>query len=162
MAVAAEAIAAGQFARIGYDVSVQYGADQPEYDLIISKGSNLMKISVKGSKDGSWGLTQKYKKNVNYHQAVDLWLARHTTKTIFCFVQFKDVKIDELPRLYLATPTEIASRLKETAKGRGDTILHENKIYVMKSAAGFGTKDRIPNEWKFSKQRVESLMNKVA
>ena len=32
--VAAEAFAAALFARYGYDVSVQYGANQPEYDLI--------------------------------------------------------------------------------------------------------------------------------
>jgi hypothetical protein len=52
--------------------------------------------------------------------------------------------------------------LKETAKGRGDTILYEDKTYVMKSAAGYGTTDRIPDEWKFSKDRVESLMNEIA
>ena len=33
--VAAEAFAAAQFARCGLDVSVQYGANQPEYDLMI-------------------------------------------------------------------------------------------------------------------------------
>lgn len=49
VSVAAEAIAAGQFARVGYDVSVQYGANQPGYDLIVSKGNNILKISVKGS-----------------------------------------------------------------------------------------------------------------
>ena len=31
--VAAEAMVAAQFARYGYDVSVQYGADQPEYEI---------------------------------------------------------------------------------------------------------------------------------
>ena len=50
--VAAEAMVAAQFARYGYDVSVQYGADQPEYDLIASRGDEILKISVKGSKDG--------------------------------------------------------------------------------------------------------------
>jgi Holliday junction resolvase-like predicted endonuclease len=65
--VAAEAMVAAQFARYGYDVSVQYGADQPEYDLIASRGDEILKVSVKGSKDGSWGLTQKYKK---YHRRV--------------------------------------------------------------------------------------------
>lgn len=34
--VATEAIAAAQFARCGFDVSVQYGANQPEYDLIVA------------------------------------------------------------------------------------------------------------------------------
>jgi len=62
VATAAEAIAAAQFARCGWDVSVQYGANQPEYDLMVSKGNNVLKVSVKGSQDGSWGLTQKYLK----------------------------------------------------------------------------------------------------
>lgn len=56
--VAAEAFAAGQFARYGYDVSVQYGANQPEYDLIAVSGDKMLKVSVKGSQEGSWGLTQ--------------------------------------------------------------------------------------------------------
>ena len=60
--VAAEAIAAAQFARYTYDVSVQYGANQPEYDLIAVSGDKMLKISVKGSQDGSWGLTQSFKK----------------------------------------------------------------------------------------------------
>jgi len=158
VAVAAEAIAAGQFARIGFDVSVQYGADQPEYDLIISRKDKLLKVSVKGSNTGWWGLTQGYKKNVNYHQAVDLWLADHTTKTILCFVQFKNIQVNEMPRIYLATPTEIAQRLKETAKGRGYTILYEDHTYVMKKAAGYGTTDKIPDAWKFSKERVAHLI----
>jgi hypothetical protein len=167
VAVAAEAIAAGQFARLGFDISVQYGADQPEYDLIISKKDSfqdiLMKISVKGSQDGSWGLTQGFKKNINYHQAVDLWLAKYSTKTIFCFVQFKGIQFEDLPRLYLATPKEIGQRLKESANGRGDTILYENHTYKMKKAAGFGTTDKIPNEWRFSKERIEGLFktNKI-
>ena len=60
--VAAEAYTAAVFARYGYDVSVQYGANQPEYDLIAVSGDKMLKISVKGSQDGSWGLTQGYKK----------------------------------------------------------------------------------------------------
>jgi hypothetical protein len=35
----------------GCDVSVQYGADQPEYDLIVAKGDRMLKVSVKGSQD---------------------------------------------------------------------------------------------------------------
>jgi hypothetical protein len=54
VATAAEAFAAAQFARFGYDVSVQYGANQPEYDLIIAEGRRMLKISVKGSADGGW------------------------------------------------------------------------------------------------------------
>lgn len=70
VSVAAEAIAAVQFARYTYDVSVQYGADQPEYDLIAVSGDLVFKTSVKGSQNGSWGLTQKFKKGRTYHEAI--------------------------------------------------------------------------------------------
>src|SRR5580658_1686452 len=74
--VAAEAIAAAQFARCGFDVSVQYGANQPEYDLVVAKGSNVLKVSVKGSQTGSWGLGQSGLKNADYHAAIAKWLAQ--------------------------------------------------------------------------------------
>ena len=158
VAVAAEAIAAGQFARCGFDVSVQYGADQPEYDLIVAEGERMLKVSVKGSQDGSWGLTQSYLKNADYHRAVDEWLTRHKPRTIFCFVHFKDVPFEQLPRLYLATPQEVAERLKATAKNRGDTILYEEHIWGPKAKAA-GTIEIIPGNWRFNKERARQLIH---
>jgi len=154
--VAAEAIAAGQFARCGWDVSVQYGADQPEYDLIVAKGDRLLKVSVKGSQDGSWGLTQSYLANADYHGAVEKWLGRHGARTVLCLVQFKNVALDALPRMYLARPSEIADRLRETAKGRGDTILYEEHTWGRR-AVGAGTIERLPESWRFTAARLESL-----
>ncbi|HMR67000.1 MAG TPA: hypothetical protein PKE64_23570 [Anaerolineae bacterium] len=154
--IAAEAFAAGLFARCGLDVSVQYGANQPEYDLIIAQGEKLLKVSVKGSQDGSWGLTQSYLKNADYHGAVDNWLLRHKPKTIFCLVQFKGVALLGMPRVYLATPIEIAERLKQTANNRGDTILFENKIWSPRASAA-GHADVIPEHWKFSNDRIEEM-----
>ncbi len=55
---AADAFAAAQIARCGWDISVQYGANQPEYDVVAVDGDRMLKSSVKGSQDGSWGLTQ--------------------------------------------------------------------------------------------------------
>lgn len=158
--IAAEAFAAGLFARCGLDVSIQYGADQPEYDLIIAKGDKLLKVSVKGSQDGGWGLTQSYLKRADYHGAIDTWLSRHSPKTILCFVQFKDVPIDGFPRVYLATPTEVAQRLRETAKGRGDTILYEEHHWSAR-ATGAGTIEKIPEDWRFSEARIDQLLNEV-
>ncbi|SMC40455.1 hypothetical protein [Papillibacter cinnamivorans] len=154
--IAAEAFTAGLFARCGYDVSVQYGANQPEYDLIVVKGTQMLKISVKGSQDGGWGLTQGYKKDSTYHEAVDKWLAGHHRGTIFCLVQFENVAIDAMPRVYLATPDEIAQRLKESAAGRGETILYENQVWSDRASAR-GTIDIIPESWRFSKNRIEEL-----
>lgn len=155
--VSAEAFAAAIFARCGYDISVQYGANQPEYDLIISKGEQLLKVSVKGSQDGSWGLTQSYLKNADYHGAIDKWLERHKPKTIFCFVQFKNVDLIEIPRVYLATPHEIAKQLKKSAGGRGETILYEHHEWTDRAKSA-GTIDKIPDEWRFSIERIEDLL----
>lgn len=154
--VAAEAYAAALFARYGYDVSVQYGANQPEYDLIAVSGDKMLKISVKGSQDGGWGLTQTYKKNCDYHEATAKWLEAHHKKTVFCLVQFQDTDEDELPRMYLASPKEIADLLNASSGGRGDTVLRENHTWGP-HAAGAGTTDRIPAEWKFSAKRLELM-----
>lgn len=158
--VAAEAIVAAQFARCGYDVSVQYGANQPEYDLMIAKDDKLMKVSVKGSQDGAWGLTQGLLKNADYQKAADEWLNKHGKSTVFAFVQFMDVPIDESPRLYLAFPSEIAEVLKSISKGRGDSVLYENKVWG-KTANGYGTIDKIPATWKFSSERIEGLLSQI-
>jgi hypothetical protein len=165
ISVAAEAIAAGQFARCGFDVSVQYGADQPEYDLVIAKGHHLLKVSVKGSQDFGWGLTQSYLKKAtaqsgkkaDYYGAIDMWLGKHSGRTVFCFVQFGGVAIDQLPRLYLATPVEVAQRLRETSKGRGDSVLHERWEWKKRAHAA-GTVEAIPDHWKFSEKRIVELM----
>ncbi len=158
--VAAEAYTAGLFARCGFDVSVQYGANQPEYDLVIVKDDKVLKISVKGSQDGSWGLTQSFLKEAAYHEAVDNWLARHKPRCVLCFVQFKGIGLSEFPRVYLATPLEVAERLKQSAKGRGDTILYESHKWGPR-AYGAGTLEQIPEHWKFSVERVESLLSEA-
>ncbi len=156
--VAAEAFTAAQFSRIGLNVSVQYGPNQPEYDLVVVRGERLYKVSVKGSQDGSWGLTQSYLKHADYQHAIDAWLANHRRKTIFAFVQFKGVAMHELPRMYLATPNEVARRLRESAGGRGDTILYEHHEWGPRAVAR-GTTDRIPQAWAFSQQRVDNLFS---
>ena len=157
--VAAEAFAAGQFARLKYDVSVQYGANQPEYDLIAVDGEKMLKISVKGSQDGSWGLTQSLKKGRTYHEAAEEWLSRHHKKTIFCLVQFKNTSDFQMPRMYLASPKEIADVLCKEAGGRGDTILYENHEWGPMAAA-YGTVDKLPNEWLFAEERAKEMFDR--
>jgi Holliday junction resolvase-like predicted endonuclease len=130
--IAAEAFAAGLFARHGYKVSVQYGANQPEYDLLVEKDDGFMKVSVKGSQDGSWGLTQSFKKDRTYGEAADIWLQRHGKKTILCLVQFYKTEMTEMPRVYLATPMEIADILKiagtDTAKQFYMSVIHTRRV----------------------------------
>jgi hypothetical protein len=156
VSIAAESAVAMLFAREGWNVSVQYGANQPEYDLVAVRGAAVLKISVKGSQDGGWGLTQSLLKNAGYHAAADAWLARHTPRTIYAFVQFKGVGLYEAPRVYLARPDEVAAQLKRTAKGRGDTILYERKAWTQR-AAGAGTIDSILAGWLFSEDRIKEM-----
>jgi len=159
VATAAEAITAAQFARLGFDVSVQYGANQPEYDLVVIDGARALKLSVKGSNDGAWGLTQTQLARLggaNYHGAIEAWLGRHKPGTAFCLVQFKDVPLSAMPRIYLAWPLQIAERLKQAAGGRGDTTLFEDYKRGPK-AAGAGSVERMPSEWALSQDRVDQL-----
>ena len=137
-------------------MSVQYGANQPEYDLMIAKAEKILKVSVKGSQDGKWGLAQKYLNKADYHRAAEVLLSKHDKKTIFCFVQFEGTELNELPRIYLATPEEIANRLKESAGGRGSSILFEHHEWGHR-AASTGKTDKIPANWKFSNERIEEL-----
>ena len=155
VATAGEAFAAAQFARFGWDVSIQYGANQPEYDLVAVDGDRVLKVSVKGSKGGSWGLTQTHLRNADYQDAIGAWLAKHTRLTIFCLVQFRGVPVTELPRMYLATPAETATHPRATVKGRGDTILHERKEWANRTHAA-GTVDAIPDAWRFTQSRTNA------
>lgn len=157
--VAAEAYAAAQFARYAYDVSVQYGANQPEYDLIAVSGDAMLKISVKGSQDGSWGLTQGYKKGHTYQEAAQKWLEDHHKKTIFCLVQFQGTSDMQMPRMYLASPQEIAEHLCKERCGNGDTILYEHHIWGT-TAAAYGTEDKIPEEWLFTETRAKEMFDR--
>jgi hypothetical protein len=71
------------FAQAGCDVSVQYGANQPEYDLIVAHKNRFLKVSVKGSQDSGWGLNQSHKtKDISYHEAADLWVDPFASGTV--------------------------------------------------------------------------------
>jgi len=157
--IAAEAAAAALFARHGFNISVQYGANQPDYDLLVEKDNDILKISVKGSQTGSWGLIQSYKKERTYHEAADEWVKSQGKKTVFCLVQYKDVDAMSMPRIYLALPYEIAEALKQERKGNGDSILYEN--HTWQSGLGVGTTDKLPECWKFSTERIEKLLSEL-
>jgi hypothetical protein len=155
--VAAEAFAAGLFAQAGCDVLVQYGANQPLYDLMITRGGRGIHVSVKGSQDAGWGLMQSYKRGRSYHEAVDAWVAAHQSQDIiYCFVQFEGVALGECPRVYLATVTEIANRHKEARNGLGDSILWENRCF--KKGIAQGCTDMVPTAWRFSQERLSQFL----
>lgn len=154
--VSAEAFAAALFARAGFHVSVQYGANQPGYDLIVERNRKSHLISVKGSQDGGWGLTQNYLESADYHRAIDLWMAKHGEDLIFCLVQFQNKMPEEMPDVFLATCAEIGAHLKASGGGLSDTILHMSKAW--KTGKKAGIVDAIPVSWRFTKTRIEQIL----
>jgi hypothetical protein len=160
----AEGIAAAQFARCGFDVSIQFGVDKPAHDMVVARAGALLKVVVKGSQDGLWNLTESYVKRAaemsgkkaDYHGAIALWLDHHSPRTVCCLVQFQGVPVDQLPRMYLATPKEVAQRLRESANGRGDSTLYEGNEWT--EATTGSIPQRLPASWRFSAQRVQELM----
>ena len=163
--VGAQGIAAAQFARCGFDVLIQAGHDKPWYDLVVTKGGNLLKIAVKGSEDGRWCLAQPYQRaGINNsskfsegHRAIDLWLDIHGSRTVYCLVQFEDVALNQLPRIYLATPTEIAQRMRASAERLGDPVLYEQYEWISPET-GYTAMEALPSSWLFSDDRIHDLV----
>lgn len=153
--IAAESYTACLLAQAGYDVLVQYGANQPQYDLVAVKESRLIPVSVKGSQDGAWMLAVKFKNRTNtYHDAIDHWLNAQRVDVAFVFVQFSRINFGEVPRVYIAKPFEIAAHLKLQCDGRGYGTLDED---ARQKALKSKYDHRIPVDWTFSLPRMESM-----
>lgn len=165
ISVGANGIAAAQFARCGFDVMTQSGPDKPWYDLVVTRGGNLLKIGVKASDNGRWRLAESYlvraahanSKKPDIQHAIRMWLDIHGERTIYCLVQFEGVSLNELPRIYLATPAEIARRMRETAERTGEPLLYESYDWSSPES-GFTSIEALPSSWLFSHVRIEELI----
>ena len=166
--VGAEGIAAAQFARSGFDVLIQSGHDKPWYDLMVTKAGNLLKICVKASDNGSWSLTHSYQRRADpsgrktdCHRAIDLWLDCQGSRAVCCLVQFKGVSIDQLPRIYLASPTEIALKMRDSADRLNHAMLYEQYEWTSPES-GQHMAEALPSEWLFSQARIQELLLREA
>lgn len=162
--VGAEGIAAAQFARCGFDVLVQASRDKAWYDLVVTRAGNLLKISVKASEDGEWRLTSGYARgdqtiggaSFDLGNAIDRWQASYGSRTVCCLVQFCAVAIDELPRIYLALPGEVAQMMRETASRVGRCTVCERYEWFLPD--GSPKLETLPSSWRFSPHRIEELL----
>ena len=153
--IAAESYTACLLAQSGYDILVQYGANQPHYDLMAVKGERKLPISVKGSQDGGWMLAVRYvEPGVNYLAAADKWLSFQRQDVVYAFVGFLNVPLGQAPRVYVASPPEIAAHLKLQCAGRGHGSLQEDSPTFY---PGSKYKDRVPVEWRYSTERIDSM-----
>ena len=153
--VAAEAFAAVAMSQAGYDVAMQYGTTQPDWDILATKGVRTLKLQVKGSQDGGWGLFQRYIKDADYHGALAAWESSQIPDIVYLLVQFSAVAVGKSPRCYVARPFEIQSHMKTTRGGHAYTSLRENYRYTKGIAAGHT--DIIPPAWLLTQERIDSV-----
>ena len=157
VAVAAEAYAAALFAQAGYSVFVQYGANQPGFDLLVSNDNKVIHVSVKGSSDGEWKLASK-QAGQTYQLALADW-TNQNKNYIFCFVQFRGVKLGEMPRVYLAHGTEVGSHLRTSYYG--DITLNLVEHHTPKRGKNAGKTQSIPDDWKMTEERIAWAFSKI-
>jgi hypothetical protein len=74
------------------------------------------------------------------------------------FLQFKDIVPGEMPRVYVATPADIAAHMKTQCDGRGHGALQEN--YGGKRP-GAKYDHRVPTDWAFSVERLNSIISNL-
>jgi hypothetical protein len=114
-----------------------------------------LKLQVKGTQKGGWGLFQSHLKNADYHGAVDAWLSAQQSDIVYVFVQFRGISVGAAPRCYLARPAEIVRHMRGTRGGCGLTALREKHLY--RRGAGAGHTDEIPKSWLASQARIDSV-----
>ncbi len=155
--IAAESYTACLLAQSGFDVLVQYGANQPHYDLVAERNERMLPISVKGSQDGGWMLAVKYKDStVDYHGAIDRWFAAQRKDTVYIFVQFKHLQFGDAPRVYVVRPKEIAAHMKTQCDGRGHGALQED---FQRDRPKSKYSHKMPQSWRFSIQRIDAMFD---
>ncbi|UJB19192.1 MULTISPECIES: hypothetical protein [Lysobacter] len=153
--VAAEAFAAVALSQAGYDVAMQYGTTQPDWDILATKGLRTLKVQVKGSQDGGWGLFQNYKKGTDYHGALRAWESEQLADIVYFLIQFKNVDIGGAPRCYIARPKEIVAHMTTARGGHGYTSLRENHSYSR--GVGAGHVDIVPASWALTLTRLDAV-----
>lgn len=153
--VAAEAFAAVFLSQAGFDVAMQYGTTQPDWDIIATKRERILKVQVKGSQDGGWGLFQNHLKNADYHGALDTWHSAQLSEIVYFLVQFSGVLPGSAPRCYIARPTEMVAHMRTTRAGHAYTSLRENYAYA--KGIGAGHTDVVPKEWRATLKRIDDV-----
>ena len=163
VSAAAENIAAAQFAMHGLDVLEQGRRARYFYDLSVANSAGMMKVTVYGSFRGFWNLletpagsTTEALKPAECHRAINRWFDRQGRHVVFCLVQFEPSDLKSMPRMYLATPAEIAARLHTSVEQLGDVALYEQ--YEIEDSTGLHTVETLPADWRFSEQRIAELM----
>jgi hypothetical protein len=134
---------------------MQYGTTQPDWDILATKGLRILKLQVKGSQDGGWGLFQNHIRNADYHGALDEWIQVQKPDVVYFLVQFSKVGVGEAPRCYIAKAAEMVAHMRTTRAGHAYTSLGEK--YVWSRGIGAGHTDMIPPSWVATQTRIDEI-----
>lgn len=159
-AVAAESIAASQFALNGFDVLEQAGQARFAYELGVANARGMLKVAVYASVGEYWDPLNTYQTSSakdGFSRAVDLWCKRHGEQVI-CLVHFDALDLGRMPKIYLASASELAQRLVEIRIERAGSWQLERELGV----DGFVSMHDLPAEWRFSQDRIADLMKPPA
>lgn len=153
VSVAAEAQAAAVFAQSGYSVFVQYGANQPGYDLAVSDNKKTILVSVKGSSNGGWMLTTKRPEGT-YESALDEWEKKNAS-FVFFYVQYQGISVGSMPRMYAALGAEVADH--QRIGWWGDLGLSLIEAKTITRGPKKGQKQCIPASWEVTEARIHDV-----
>lgn len=146
MSVAAESIAAAQFALNGFDVLEHAGQSRFAHDLVVAKSGGMLKLSIYASFGDFQNIIDSYLDReidtdvrTASHRAIDAWLRHHRSGAFCCLVQFDSTDLSRMPAFYLAQAPQFAA------------LLH--------ASVDQGEAARtLPTEWGFSQTRIAELM----
>lgn len=164
ISVAAENIVAAQFALYGFDVLEQASRTRFLFDLGVAKAGGMLKLAVHGSRNGLWDLVDSYLETrprslptpEDYKHAIGLWLEHQSARITCCLVQFDSAELREMPRIYMASPQEVADRLYELVDQLGGPSLCE--AYEITDSYGARRLESLPAKWQVSEARIAELM----
>jgi hypothetical protein len=158
VSVAAESFATASFARAGYNVFVQYGPNQPGYDLVVSHEKKVLHVSVKGSMDPKGWVISTKKKDMTYEASLKEWY-KNNKDWFFYLVLFKKNEIDSMPEMYITSAKELYDHLNKGFFGAPCLTLYHD--YCPKQGKNKGEVQKLPSDWNFSKKRIEKYFKEA-
>lgn len=169
ISLGAEGIAAAQFARTGFDILPQTAHEKPNFDLAVTRSGALVKMSVKASDNGCWDLVHPFLRGVHgsksrradQQKAIDMWLDGQASRAMCCLVQFDGIPLEQLPRIYLASPWDIAKRMLDSLERLDEASLLESYEWTS-PFDGVVRMETLPNAWRFSPDRIQELLTRHA
>lgn len=111
---------------------------------------------MKGTTINKWKLC--HASDADYKKAFKTWSDKHR-KLIFCFVQFENITLGQMPKIYLVSGDELI--LHQETGFFGDVGLELIEFYAPTKGTHAGKTQSIPEHWLISQKRIDDLFQEV-